>query len=201
MGSVKRLLPKKDLVGKVCGRLTVIRFDEYRLTGKTKDRTPFWIVRCSCGNERSIRQACLNCMKPTLSCGCYLKDFQKNVLPKWLHEKRAMPHGEASKNRIFADYKAAARNRDIYFELTRDEFVEIAAKNCHYCGVGPAAKYNFKETNGQFIYNGVDRKDNDVGYILNNCLPCCTTCNRAKRSMSYDEFINWIKRIKEYVRD
>lgn len=44
-----------------------------------------------------------------------------------------------------------------------------------------------------YTYNGIDRVNNDIGYIKNNCIPCCKICNRAKNSMSYDDFLNWIK--------
>jgi len=33
---------------------------------------------------------------------------------------------------------------------------------------------------------------------LFNCVPCCAICNRAKGRSTYEEFINWIKEIKEF---
>ena len=51
--------------------------------------------------------------------------------------------------------------------------------------------------NGDFIYSGIDRKDNEIGYTLKNCVPCCIICNRAKNSLSFDEFLAWIGRLVE----
>lgn len=46
-----------------------------------------------------------------------------------------------------------------------------------------------------FVYNGIDRVDNSVGYVLSNCVPCCSTCNRMKGTMSSEEFKEKIKLI------
>lgn len=43
-----------------------------------------------------------------------------------------------------------------------------------------------------FKYNGLDRIDNSVGYTEDNCVPCCAVCNRAKNSMGYNEFIEYL---------
>ena len=37
-------------------------------------------------------------------------------------------------------------------------------------------------------------KNND-GYNLENCVSCCEDCNKAKRNLSYDQFLDLIKRI------
>ena len=48
---------------------------------------------------------------------------------------------------------------------------------------------------GEFYYNGIDRKDNFLGYTLSNVVTCCKKCNFLKRDMSYIDFINYIKQI------
>lgn len=35
---------------------------------------------------------------------------------------------------------------------------------------------------------GVDRIDNLLPHTLNNCVPCCTKCNRERGRMSFEEF-------------
>ena len=37
------------------------------------------------------------------------------------------------------------------------------------------------------------------GYLIDNVVPCCALCNTAKCKLSYDEFTNWLKRIKLYL--
>ena len=46
-------------------------------------------------------------------------------------------------------------------------------------------------------YNGIDRIDNNIGYIMDNSITCCETCNRMKRSHEYDFFLDHVKKICE----
>jgi hypothetical protein len=50
-----------------------------------------------------------------------------------------------------------------------------------------------------FIYNGIDRKINSIGYVYENCLPCCEICNKAKGTRTYEEYIEWMNRIADRV--
>jgi len=34
----------------------------------------------------------------------------------------------------------------------------------------------------------------NIGYV-ENCVPCCTTCNVAKATMGKDDFLSWIERV------
>ena len=45
------------------------------------------------------------------------------------------------------------------------------------------------------MYNGIDRKDNAIGYEYDNCVTCCGRCNIMKNKWSHDEFISHIKNI------
>ena len=46
-----------------------------------------------------------------------------------------------------------------------------------------------------FRYTGIDRVDNARGYEKDNVVPCCETCNTAKRTMSVDELLEWVTRV------
>ena len=48
-------------------------------------------------------------------------------------------------------------------------------------------------------HNGVDRLDSSIGYEKFNCAPCCFKCNRAKDTMSSEEFIDHIERIHNHI--
>jgi hypothetical protein len=64
--------------------------------------------------------------------------------------------------------------------LTEQQFQQISAKVCHYCGVaGP---------------NGIDRVDCAKGYELTNCVPCCKHCNYVKGNLSMEDFHTWTER-------
>ena len=45
-----------------------------------------------------------------------------------------------------------------------------------------------------FVRNGLDRVDSNLGYTLDNVLPCCSICNYAKQDLRQDVFMQWIAR-------
>jgi hypothetical protein len=62
-----------------------------------------------------------------------------------------------------------AKARKVEVTLTMDEFRQLNARDCVYCGGDlPFAGY------------GLDRKDSSRGYTLDNVVPCCRVCNRIK---------------------
>lgn len=93
---------------------------------------------------------------------------------------------ESPHRKYYTNYMNSAKNRGYAFNLSFEEFDSIISQNCHYCGSEPR--------------NGVDRRDNSRGYDIDNVVPCCTTCNRGKGTMSYSEFASWIERLKTWQR-
>lgn len=174
-----------DLTSKKFGKLTVIGLN------KIDNKNPFWNCICECGTQCIKRGANLK-SGGTTSCGCHSQ------------ERKKINKGQSGYNKLFSEYKNGAKKRGLHFSLTDEEFKQITKQNCHYCNIEPKQESfssNKKLTNegkehGKYIYNGIDRKDNNVGYITGNCLPCCFLCNKAKSGMSYDDFINYIKRFK-----
>ena len=74
--------------------------------------------------------------------------------------------------------KANAKYRNLSWNLTFAEYHELIEDNqCVYC-------------HGPFPQSGaaLDRKDNTLGYIPGNCVPCCAICNAIKgANLSYEE--------------
>ena len=182
---------KYNLIGKKFGLLSVQSFthktDKFgRKYGK------IWNCKCDCGNERNVTtQNLIN--NKTYSCGCKL--FIKP------HKNKKYEENEASFRAKLSTYKAHAKRRKIEWDLSYDDGIKILKSNCHYCGRVPNMKYNLydgrrKYTHNKELYNilcnGIDRKNSSKGYINNNIVPCCTICNFAKNSLSYDDFIMWI---------
>ena len=98
-------------------------------------------------------------------------------------------------------YKKGARDRKFEFLLSREEFRILTSSNCYFCGVEPKQKtgrIKYTQTYGEYLYNGIDRKDNAQGYTVENCLPCCKICNYAKHKISFEEFEAWLNRIVEF---
>lgn len=44
----------------------------------------------------------------------------------------------------------------------------------------------------------MDRKQGDIGYIKENLVTCCLKCNKAKNTMNYLEFKNYIQTLIEF---
>ena len=88
----------------------------------------------------------------------------------------------------FSVYKYTARKRNLYFHLTRKEFNILVFSPCYYCG-----DKGKKE-------NGVDRVNNDNGYIASNCVSCCKLCNRMKWTHSKEVFIQQCLKVSSLWR-
>lgn len=91
---------------------------------------------------------------------------------------------EYDKIPTFSTYKKRAKKNSLDFSLSKAEFEQITKSSCIYCGKKSP--------------NGIDRKDNSKGYILDNCVPCCKHCNYAKGNLSQDDFNTWKNRFVLY---
>lgn len=87
---------------------------------------------------------------------------------------------------IVNDIKFKAKTRKKEWQLTHQQAFELIKSECSYCGFKP----QWPESRV-----GIDRIDNAIGYTVNNCNPCCFTCNSAKGTMGKDQFREWIQRI------
>ena len=85
----------------------------------------------------------------------------------------------------YKGYIYKAKQREISFELSKKEFEKLTNSDCYLCGVKPT----------NIRLNGIDRVDNDLGYILSNCKPCCFVCNFMKKNYNLSIFLEKIKRI------
>ena len=121
---------------------------------------------------------------------------------KNISEGRKKEYGYASARHLFTRYRTNAKKRKHIFTLTVDEFIDITSKKCRYCGASPKmVSKPHSRVNGEYVHNGVDRKDNNIGYTIKNSVPCCTHCNYAKHKMSVKEFREWINRVYHYEVD
>lgn len=126
-----------------------------------------------------------------------LRDMRRNP------RKRRFRHSgkeQAGLNKLKRGYQRHARERGLVWNLTTLEFRALVLKNCFYCTVAPSQVLRAnKNSEMQILYNGIDRKDNNEGYEVGNCVPCCGSCNQAKMDMSYDQFKVWLSRlVKNY---
>ncbi len=176
------------------GKWTVLGFPE-RIS-----HSIYWLCECDCGFKRKVNGyslrtgASLQCISCKMNNSLQKEETRRKrnatISAKW--------KDTSQRNSLFSSYIRNARKRGYPFSLDKNQFEELTKQNCHYCNIKPSTIKHTKNIGDRFIYyNGIDRKDNNVGYELNNCLPCCQACNRAKLKMSYDDFKQWIKNVYE----
>lgn len=165
-----------DKRGQKFNKLTVLNYHS------CKNESHLWECICDCGNNTLVSTSDLSTGHKK-SCGCLSK----------------LPKGQAALNTHFRIYTKGAASRGYDFNLTKGEFKSIVSDDCHYCGESPKYKTSkdFTICNGNIKVNGIDRKDNTVGYVLDNCVPCCDSCNFLKGPMGYDDFITLCKKITD----
>jgi hypothetical protein len=147
--------------------------------------------RCECGVEKYAPIARLYSGR-VKSCGCLTA--QRAVA---LGRANKLKEGNSTENSIISAYKYHCKKRGHIFELSKNECHNLFLGNCYYCNNPPNKKITHPGCVGEFVYNGIDRIDNNKGYNLDNCVSCCTNCNLAKRTLSLNEFMNMIKNIYE----
>ncbi len=171
-----------DETGNRYGRLTVL---EYAGRG---NRRALWKCVCDCGTDATVEGKHLHPrLGITASCGCLQKEL-RNAFGKPLKE------GEASFNYLLRNIENGAKSRGYVFNLTKEHVRGLVTKPCHYCGNPPSQIANNGGGCGTFTYSGIDRTDNTLGYVEGNVVPCCKTCNFAKRTMRVEEFKAWLTR-------
>lgn len=175
-------MPKyKDLTGQKFTKLTVIE-----RVGVSPTHSALWRCVCECGREKIVSSDSLKRQYGTKSCGCL----------------KYTAHNDASFNELLSTYRSNASKRNLEWSLSKEQFRELTGQNCYYCGKEPFNVYRRKTIlypNGSYKYNGVDRIDNHIGYIVGNVVPCCKHCNIAKATRSYDEFIGWIRSVYNHL--
>lgn len=113
---------------------------------------------------------------------CYDRGVKKNhrnqssQLIRFNQAKRGALGDRYHKNHIWA--------------ITYEEYCELINKNaiCAYCGDLPNGKLH-----------GLDRVDNNIGYFLDNVVPCCKRCNFMKKELSTSEFLAHVNKIRKHA--
>ena len=92
--------------------------------------------------------------------------------------RRISKYFRASDSKTQAIKRRAERD-GIEINLVDADIAALICQDCHYCRA-PGSIENPV---------GIDRKDNDAGYVYGNCLPCCGMCNFMKGTYGYLGFI------------
>jgi hypothetical protein len=119
---------------------------------------------CFCGKEFDTRTTKL-IKGLIISCGCTRRKWGTQVLT---------PRAK------YLQYKFSAAKRKISFNIDENLFEKLIQINCIYCS-----------GRNKGSHNGLDRIDNNIGYEVNNIVPCCAICNRAKLEETIEVFLEW----------
>lgn len=174
---------RKNRVGERFGKLLIVNytFSENRADGRGSFARCVCI--CDCGNSTISRvNNLVNGTKK--SCGC----LQKQVPQK----QPKFPPTIGGLRRTYRGYKFGAEQRNKVFDLTLEQFKVLTQQNCTYCGQLPDTLMTTGSKFSEYVYNGIDRVDNNIGYILSNCVTCCEYCNKAKGTKTHSQFILWL---------
>jgi hypothetical protein len=95
------------------------------------------------------------------------------------------------KSVCYSEYKSRADKKDLEFALSHETFSDLQSQQCHYCHKERSRDHR----------NGIDRKDNALGYTLDNCVPCCRECNYMKSSLNDTIFIDQAKKVSVFVTE
>lgn len=176
--------PMIDETGNRYGSWRIIKFDHRDQRGSI-----LWLCQCDCGATSAVSGVALRRGK-TKSCRkCSTTALRGH--PAY----NKLPPGESGFHDVIRSMKRHAYLAKRQWDITNEEVRTLIESPCFYCGSPPSNVAKHPDHNGEYLYNGVDRLDNNKGYIMSNVVPCCWRCNRAKQGDNYLEFMDWIQRI------
>lgn len=111
-----------------------------------------------------------------------------------------LPIGQAARNSLYCNFRTSSRHRKKEFTLSKEEFNALTSSNCYYCDASPSLTHMQKGYNGAYVYNGLDRLDNTLGYTKDNCVPSCLSCNMAKGTKTFEQFQVWLEKVYLYQK-
>lgn len=161
----------------------------------------FWMAQCDCGTTKEIRgsEAKKGYIKTCGKCQYHSQLLTEASKKSGLNRNSKRPMWEA-----YVRCAGDAARRGYEWKLTPEQFEEIVTKNCTYCQAAPK-EYCRKTRKGKgqglkLVRNGIDRVNNQIGYTLDNCVPCCGICNRMKGTMGIIDFARQIVTMSDILK-
>ena len=119
------------------------------------------------------------------------KEYETNNIKKVQKQRRRNRHSLSTRYR---KYITGAKERNLPFELTIEEFDRITKNPCFYCGELPEDEFG-----NRFV--GIDRINPNEGYTSTNVIPCCFVCNRMKSNYEMNYWVNKMKQIIDHLKE
>ena len=164
--------------------------------------------------------ACYTCnhAKSDMSYNDFLNYIQRLINHKIelsFEEHRLQANADLS---VFADKEKFSLFKSIRYmhkarysdgDLTVHQFYQLSQLPCYYCGqefsnllnrAKQIKKSSLKaKMTGDFRYNGLDRLNPKIPlHNYDAVITCCKSCNFAKNKQTFEEFIGWIERLREF---
>lgn len=177
-----------DYTGQVFNNIKVIKH-----LGKDKSKNNIYNFECFCGEIFTSQISDIKTGK-IKSCGCKINSVQ---IERYLQDMY-----RADAYNVYASYRLSAEEANREFNIDFESFRKLLESECYYCGIKSSnAHYKGKIRknggNGPYMYNGVDRINNDLGYIPENCVTACRHCNISKHTLTQEYFIERAYKIVE----
>lgn len=182
--------PEK-FIGKIYNKIKVLSYSHSVKIGK---------------NTRNYYNVeCLNCNQNSIVREDRFSNKVKNSSCKYCSQNLAIKNIKAKSETVFKNlytrYKYNAKIRNYIFNIDYDVFKKLVIENCHYCNSEPVETLkskNINKSNEVIKHNGLDRVDNEKGYVELNVVPCCGICNIMKRNLGYEDFLSHIFKINKH---
>ena len=191
--SISDTMKRITIVGERFGKLVCV--DEVEIIDSRGTPRVHRICVCDCGSiPKSYKLANLR-RGATKSCGCLRKETSKTYCTKPLHHVVC--------KQICNYYKRNALSRGLVWDITFEHVLQLIQQPCHYCGAVGVTVTNTRHTSKSDLKrsmrnNGIDRINNQIGYIFKNVVPCCKHCNNAKSTMTKTEFLSWVFKVHKH---
>jgi len=180
--------PAAASVGERFGRLVVISLIARR------GGNAVVAAQCDCGKEwRGV----LDRLRAgvTRSCGCLKTETASKRFRK--------PPGAAAWASALRSYKKTARKRGHSWTLTDDQAKRLMTSACWYANPHETCSVNSAQASQRLdtvTLNGIDRVNNDVGYVPDNVVPCCKKHNRDKSSLTKEQIYRFSYRMQKHEK-
>ncbi len=144
-------------------------------------------VQCICGVESAVPSYNLKSGRSKQCRNCSFKNRQ------YTYDMNHFINNKVKK--LYRGYQWKAKKENLEFSLDFEIFKKFVLSECYYCGIENSCRIKETVRLPEFKYNGIDRTDNEKGYVYFNCVPCCKLCNMAKKALPYGAWDDWVLRL------
>lgn len=190
---IKKIIWNEDLTDEICYKLMTSNCEYCNVLS---DKTLNGIDRMDSNGIYELSN-CISCcktcnfMKGGLDPQTFIKRIQHISKKFGYNGEYNYDVWSNSNSTSYNEYLKRANKKKLVFNLSIEKFSKLINNDCYYCN---------KKTNKNHT-NGIDRKNNNDGYMEENCVSCCGECNFMKGSLSDIKFIEHCKNISDFIID